>query len=415
MPLAERLFEQKFWTAEIGLLAAGDRLDVDYEGAAAQIQRDVEAGTDIEWAPVRWQALNALLESGSPSADALKRYAADYGIGGVRPFPASDGTKIYQLKLETFPGHINNVYVLMHGDERLLWDVGSGADSSMRDFERTFHVLQTQFGESVGPADLSTVVISHGHLDHYGGAGWIREQAAKATLMMHELDRRVVELFEERLAVATRDVSRYFTDVGVPEDEVDEFMEMYTATKDVFRRVAIDHSLTDNERIGKGWKVVHVPGHCPGLICLLVGDVMLAADHILARITPLQSPEVITPYTGLGHYFESLIKVRTLSDVRLTLPAHETPITNLPQRVDEIAAHHHERLEQVRELCAEPLTIHEISDRLFGSRDGYARILAVLEAGAHVEYLFLRGGLQVANPRRVAETDEAIRYVKSGS
>lgn len=52
-----------------------------------------------------------------------------------------------------------------------------------------------------------------------------------------------------------------------------------------------------------------------------------------------------------------------------------------------------------------------MSKRLFGPRAGYTRLLALEEAGAHVEYLFQRGELRIANLEDVTrENNPVIRY-----
>ena len=71
-----------------------------------------------------------------------------------------------------------------------------------------------------------------------------------------------------------------------------------------------------------------------------VHNMLLTADHILPRITPHQSPESITPWTGLDHYLMSLEKFRHLGGVDLALPGHEEPIPRLSQRIIEIEAFH---------------------------------------------------------------------------
>src|SRR5262249_23203583 len=146
-----------------------------------------------------------------------------------------------------------------------------------------------------------------------------------------------------------------------------------------------------------GYRAHHVPGHCPGQICLQVHNVLLTADHVLPRITPHQSPESITPWTGLDHYLISLEKIRQLSGIDLALPGLEEPITDMPQGITEIEQFHRGRLDKVRALCAQPRTIAEITHELFGVHHGYGRLLALEEAAAHVEYLSRRGTLEIDN------------------
>src|SRR5262249_1140427 len=160
---------------------------------------------------------------------------------------------------------------------------------------------------------------------------------------------------------------------------------------------------------------IHTPGHCPGQICLLVGDVLLTSDHVLSRITPHQFPQAITPFGGLEHYFHSLAKVRKLELVNLALGGHEEPIGDLRGRVDEIASFHRERLGKVREICKTPKTIVEVAAELFGTQEGYGTILAIEEAGAHVEYLHALGKLRVANLADVEKSrDPVFQYERRG-
>jgi glyoxylase-like metal-dependent hydrolase (beta-lactamase superfamily II) len=143
--------------------------------------------------------------------------------------------------------------------------------------------------------------------------------------------------------------------------------------------------------------VHHTPGHCPGQICLEVDGLLFTADHVLSRITPHQSPASITPFCGLELYLQSLHKVRALEGITMALPGHEDPIEDLSGRIAGIVGHHGRRLNQVLEICREARPLVEISRALFGARTGYTRLLALEEAGAHVEYLFQRGELGIAN------------------
>jgi glyoxylase-like metal-dependent hydrolase (beta-lactamase superfamily II) len=190
-----------------------------------------------------------------------------------------------------------------------------------------------------------------------------------------------------------------------------ELETMYRFSKADFKSVSIDGVVKDGQQIVNGYRVHHTPGHCPGQICLEVDDLLFTADHVLSRITPHQSPASITPFCGLELYLQSLDKVRRLGGVRLALPGHEAPIPELDGRIGAIAAHHDRRLGQVLDLCREPMTLLGVTLGLFGPREGYTRLLALEEAGAHVEYLFQRGELGIANLDEVSQqANPVIRY-----
>ncbi len=139
---------------------------------------------------------------------------------------------------------------------------------------------------------------------------------------------------------------------------------------------------------------------------------LLTSDHVLSRITPHQFPQAITPFAGLEHYFHSLSKIRKVEGVNFALGGHEEPIWDLRARIDAIALFHRERLAKVAHLCATPQTVVQVAHGLFGEQADYSRILALDEAGAHVEYLHQLGQLKIANLDEVARSREpVIEYV----
>jgi hypothetical protein len=57
-------------------------------------------------------------------------YIERYGCAGVRLFAVEGGARIYLLPVETFPRHMNNVYLILEPGRSTLFDVGSGLGSS---------------------------------------------------------------------------------------------------------------------------------------------------------------------------------------------------------------------------------------------------------------------------------------------
>ncbi len=391
----------------------GKHLDPDGAYLALVASRDdVAIASELE----RLDALQAF----DGSDEALASYKGKYGICGVRSFSArsEDGERhaeIYRLEIETFPRHVNNVYAICSVHEErpfyLLFDVGSGLPSSQRDLDLAFAVMTTMFGRPFSLAEVDECVVSHAHSDHCGGVTILKE-TTRAKLAVHELDARVIDGFEERVVLVTKDLEVFWRRAGVPAEQRGFMRDMYLAGKQLFRSVPIDRLLRDGDVVGPGFVVHHVPGHCPGLVCLQVYDTLLTSDHVLSRITPHQFPQSITPFAGLEHYFRSLAKIRALGGIRVAWGGHEEPITDLRTRIDEIEAFHRERLDRVLAICARPCTVHDVAIALFGERSGYDVILAVDEAGAHVEYLHQVGKLRVHNLAEVeaAEGDPVFKY-----
>jgi glyoxylase-like metal-dependent hydrolase (beta-lactamase superfamily II) len=389
-----------------GLLAAeGAHLDPKTARARIEAMPDEIAQLHLEArAQQLWRAM-------AGDVRARTAYVDQHGACGARKFHAGERTNIYQIAVETFPRHVNNVYLLIEPGSAVMLDCGSGIPSSRRDLALGFAIVREVWGEDVRHESLDWCVISHAHIDHFGGANLLKEQS-RARLAVHALDARVLECFDERLIMASKDLDVFWRRSGVPDDARTTMLDAYASNKSFFRPMEVDRVLADGDTIGPGYRVVHVPGHCPGLICLRVHDVLLTSDHVLSRITPHQFPQAVTPWGGLAHYFLSLEKVRRLEGINFALGGHEEPIWDLRARVDAIEAFHKERLAKVLGICKEPRTVQDVADALFGQQDGYGPILALDEAGAHVEYLYVLGKLRVFNLDEVAATrDPVVRYV----
>jgi glyoxylase-like metal-dependent hydrolase (beta-lactamase superfamily II) len=175
-------------------------------------------------------------------------------------------------------------------------------------------------------------------------------------------------------------------------------IDLYKITKSLYRSVRVDFTYeASGMRLGP-FEMLHVPGHCAGHVAIRLHDVLFSGDHVLERTSPHQSPERLTLSTGLDHYLKSLEALRFWAGgVRLTFGGHESQILDLPARIDAIRAVHAERLQNVLHLLEQACTITDISQSLFGEVHGYNVLLAIEEAGAHVEYLYQRGAIGIEN------------------
>ena len=210
----------------------------------------------------------------------------------IQRFETAGGTRIYRIPVEAFPQFIVYSYLILNAGPPTLVDAGSGYGNSNDHLLQGITALKDTFGEPVSVSDLARILVSHGHIDHFGGVAFMAERTG-AQIGIHEIDRRVLVAYEERVIVATKDLRVYLERAGVGDKLRGSLLEMYGFAKQHVRSVKVDFSL-DEEVTLDGMRFIHTPGHCPGQVCILVDDVLLSADHILSRTTPHQAPESIT-------------------------------------------------------------------------------------------------------------------------
>lgn len=332
----------------------------------------------------------------------------------VRRFESNTGVRIYRITCDAFPGFAANIYLLLDCGVPTIVDAGSGFGEANEQLLAGLEKVRTEFGETVALADIRRIIITHGHIDHFGGLGFLHGKLPQAEIAIHELDARILTAFEERVEVATKAIRGFLQQAGVGGTMLQGFIDVYGYSKKNMHSLPVAQTLVDRQELD-GMRFIHAPGHCPGQVCIAVGDVLLSADHVLPDISPHQAPESIMPYTGLGHYLESLDKVGRMGGFDLALGGHGEPIKDVYKRIADIRQGHQRKLDKVLSIISqspEPVTIDEVSRRLYVHVKGFHVLLAIEEVAAHVEYLYHHNRLAIANLDEYRREDNPpIRYV----
>lgn len=202
-------------------------------------------------------------------------------------------------------------------------------------------------------ADVSAILVTHIHPDHYGLAGRVRE-ASGAWIGLHPQDAEMLQgRYVDMDALLAR-MTDVLVDSGVPADQLPDLKMSSMMIRSHVTMAEPDVLFEDGRRVElAGWdlETIWTPGHSPGHVCFYsdARRLLLSGDHILPRITPnvaVHSQQHVNP---LGDYLESLLKVRDLPADEV-LPAHEYRFAGLDRRVDDMLAHHAERLDEIESL-----------------------------------------------------------------
>ncbi|MGW7411658.1 MBL fold metallo-hydrolase [Streptomyces sp. NPDC054863] len=277
--------------------------------------------------------------------------------------------------------------------------------------------------------DVHGVLITHHHPDHHGLSGQVRD-ASGAWIAMHAADAEVVRRTRSTEPGAWLTyLTAKLAAAGAPEDHLAPLVAAResgrTRTLPGLRAALPDREIAPGELLplaGRKLRAVWTPGHTPGHVCLHLEEQhpgnlpghgrLFSGDHLLPGITPhiglYEDPDTDSPGDAppssqlrssrgdpLGDYLASLERIALL-DAAEVLPAHQYAFATPRARVDELLAHHEERLTGLRALLAVPLTPWQLAERMEWNRPWEqipygSRNIAVSEAEAHLRRLVKLG------------------------
>jgi glyoxylase-like metal-dependent hydrolase (beta-lactamase superfamily II) len=316
---------------------------------------------------------------------------------------SSGGAKIHGLPLEVFPGFWAYAYVSQKDEFCALIDTGSGTEKSHQD------LLDGLREVGMRPSDLTHILLTHAHIDHYGGLSPLRP-ITQAKIGVHELDLQTVAYHEENQALLGRRFASFLLETGLAEDKRNHLLSMYHFTEAFYRSVPVDFTYEGTDMVLGPFEFIHLPGHCPGHVAIRLDDVVFCGDMVVEGITPHLSPESVQLYSGLDHYLESLSHLRSWArGAHWIFNGHDRAVTDLPAQIDATRVNICRRIGRGMDALAESLTIEEICLAIYGDMDGYNQLLVMEKTGAYVEYLYLHGMIGITNPIEV-EQGKPARY-----
>jgi len=292
-----------------------------------------------------------------------------------------------------------NIYVIEEDEGILLFDTGLGTEPSLQALAEGLSRIGRRFEE------VNRIVLSHGHVDHYGAASWIMEQAGHPIpIHLHSADAdNVLDSGDDWPAVLTRNRG-YLLSLGMPAPALEEAIATLASGGGLGRRL----SAVDPLQAGQVFRcrrvtleVHHMPGHTPGVCCLYdrAHRLLFSADHLLENVSPnplmdLRPRNGQEPLRPLISYFQSLDRVRALA-IDLVLPGHAAPFPDPAEVIESLTAFYARRQDKIlHALKRGPMTVFEVMRRLFPLKSGFELVLTMSEALGNLEVLEDRGAVE---------------------
>lgn len=286
-----------------------------------------------------------------------------------------------------------NVY-LFPGDALTLVDTGAKTRLTME----ALRAALAQHGYTV--ADIRRLVITHAHVDHFGLAAQIVAESG-AVVWTHPRNLYWLTDFQSEWVRRYDFYAEMFQESGLPEGLRQAVRDAGSMMTRFAESVPVGGLLHDGDMLaldGASWRVLHLPGHAGGLICLYEPQqrILLSSDHVLKEIT--SNPLLEPPDRGetarrrsLVDYLESLERTAGL-DVDLTLPSHGEAIADLRVLIAERFRFHETRQQRILDLLVNGgKTAYQIAGGLFTNLAPLDTFLAMSEVIGHLDVLEMAG------------------------
>lgn len=311
---------------------------------------------------------------------------------------------VHQIKIpipESSLEHIN-VY-LVEGDEgNLLIDTGWNTPNA-------FEALKQQLRDSgFGFKDITQIVVTHVHPDHYGLAGRLT-QLSGAKLALHEAELSLIDSRYINMEQLLQEMEAYLRRHGTPQNDLPAIHKASLWIKRFVVPALPEIVLKGGEELTIGsfnFEVLLTPGHSIGHICLYEPKrkLLFSGDHVLPEITPHIGLHPQSGENPLGDFINSLKEIEKL-EVNFVFPGHGPVFSGLKQKMWEILYHHEQRKLAITKAIRDELkTAYQIASEIpwrpeqsgvaFKDLAPWDKRLAVLETLAHLELLVTEGKVE---------------------
>jgi glyoxylase-like metal-dependent hydrolase (beta-lactamase superfamily II) len=297
-----------------------------------------------------------------------------------------------------------NVYLVEEPEGGLLMiDSGLATPEGAAALDAGFQRLGFRYDQ------VSRILVTHGHVDHFGGARHVQERAGREVpVLAHPVDAPKLTaggwVFQEHAGPLARHLVRLGTPPGVAAQAMEAGAPAFEIASPVARTEPVAHGdLLRGRHVEL--RVLHAPGHTPGLVVLhdAAHRLLFSNDHLLERISP--NPLIdLGPDDAPGWFRPLVAYERSIQEARAleldgVFPGHGPPFAGHRRVIDSLLAFQHRRQARILGLLGErPHTPWELTRELFPKTGATELFLTLSEVAANLEVLEDRGQVARVDP-----------------
>ena len=258
--------------------------------------------------------------------------------------------------------------------------------------------------------DVERIIITHGHMDHFGLAASICEAVNHPIeCFIHGQDQWQISSDNFGKEMWSEEANALMAMAGVPLEEKEKVKRRFATFRelgDPLDEVSILEDGNGFEGEGYHLKVIHTPGHTPGSCCIYECEqkVLFSGDTIIKHITP--NPLTVIKRNGLTEqdykslkaYSRSLDRLAGL-DINYVFTGHGEYVKDLSSLISTYRRHHRERMDLVwNALHKRARSLYDVIGEVFPQVPDGDMFLAISEIRVHLEILMEEKKAEMIDP-----------------
>ncbi len=214
------------------------------------------------------------------------------------------------MEIYKIQGLIANCFLIKQSDKLFLFDTGY-LGLGKRIIKKIFHIGKN-------PSDLSLILVTHAHLDHFGGLFDVYHHS-KAIIGCHEYEFKRTSMGSKKISPAISKAGQFVSGLA-------SLSLPFIKSKRVLPHIKVKDGMS-LEGFGLNAQVIHTPGHTKGHISIVLEErVAFTGDLIMGKTITNQKPHLGIFAENINEIYESWMKILK-TGAKVFYPAHGRPFT----------------------------------------------------------------------------------------